>query len=302
MLNTASDAFEIYLNIPERFPPLSERAVTPISISSMDEISAQFDVFLFDAYGVLNCGSQAIEGAGDSIEKLQAANKQVFVVTNSATPNPLQLREKFQNLGFNFLDQNIVSSRSVLESHLQQLPAQATLGVINTPEQGLDCQQPCHYVGDEKFWQSDCFIFLSSQCWSWELQGQLEAELRKRPRPFWIGNPDLIAPLENSISIEPGSYTFQMSQSLFRLNRYFGKPFPSIFDEVKRRCNLGLTQTIDPQRMLMVGDTLHTDVLGGNAAGLKTLLVTEHGFLKGLDVDSHIQRSKVKPDFIITSI
>ncbi|MFD1810358.1 HAD hydrolase-like protein [Gemmobacter lanyuensis] len=34
----------------------------------------------------------------------------------------------------------------------------------------------------------------------------------------------------------------------------------------------------------MVGDTLHTDILGGQAAGHGTILVTDHGLFKGRDV------------------
>ncbi len=49
----------------------------------------------------------------------------------------------------------------------------------------------------------------------------------------------------------------------------------------------------------MVGDTLHTDVLGGAAAGLKTVLVTDHGLFSGLNADDFVRRSGIVPDFII---
>ena len=48
----------------------------------------------------------------------------------------------------------------------------------------------------------------------------------------------------------------------------------------------------------MVGDTLHTDILGGAAAGLRTVLVTDHGLLKGMNASDLIQRSGIVPDFI----
>ena len=34
---------------------------------------------------------------------------------------------------------------------------------------------------------------------------------------------------------------------------------------------------LPPDRLAMVGDTLHTDVLGGAAAGCRSVLVTDHG-------------------------
>ena len=79
---------------------------------------------------------------------------------------------------------------------------------------------------------------------------------------------------------------------------FLGKPFPDIFD-------LALARLEHPPaagRVLMVGDTLHTDILGGNQAGFATALVTAHGALKGLDVADAIRRAAIVPDFIVESI
>jgi predicted HAD superfamily phosphohydrolase YqeG len=51
----------------------------------------------------------------------------------------------------------------------------------------------------------------------------------------------------------------------------------------------------------MVGDTLHTDVLGGRAAGMGTILVTDHGLFAGLDIARFIGRSGIVPDSIVRS-
>ena len=49
----------------------------------------------------------------------------------------------------------------------------------------------------------------------------------------------------------------------------------------------------------MVGDTLHTDVLGGAAAGWRTVLVTGLGLVRELDVEAAIRESGIRPDFIV---
>jgi ribonucleotide monophosphatase NagD (HAD superfamily) len=49
----------------------------------------------------------------------------------------------------------------------------------------------------------------------------------------------------------------------------------------------------------MVGDTLHTDVLGGAAAGCRTVLVTDHGLFAGRDTVPFIAASGIVPDFIV---
>ena len=50
----------------------------------------------------------------------------------------------------------------------------------------------------------------------------------------------------------------------------------------------------------MVGDTLHTDVLGGAAYGIKTALVTDHGLFSGYDYTKFSSSSK--PRLYLTSL
>ncbi|MEP1584152.1 MAG: HAD hydrolase-like protein [Marinobacter sp.] len=52
----------------------------------------------------------------------------------------------------------------------------------------------------------------------------------------------------------------------------------------------------------MVGDTLHTDILGGQNAGMKTLLVTTEGSLQDMDIPRCIAQSGIAPDFIAPEI
>jgi ribonucleotide monophosphatase NagD (HAD superfamily) len=51
----------------------------------------------------------------------------------------------------------------------------------------------------------------------------------------------------------------------------------------------------------MVGDTLHTDILGGAAAGFKTILVTDYGLFRGHPIAPYIAASKIVPDFIVAT-
>ena len=76
---------------------------------------------------------------------------------------------------------------------------------------------------------------------------------------------------------------------------FFGKPFGNIYDLAFRRCGPG----IDKARVLMVGDSLHTDVLGAQTAGIASALVTSHGFFAGGAVERWMDRSGIRPDFLL---
>jgi ribonucleotide monophosphatase NagD (HAD superfamily) len=54
-------------------------------------------------------------------------------------------------------------------------------------------------------------------------------------------------------------------------------------------------------RVLCVGDTLHTGILGGRAVGMKTLLV-KTGFTRGKNPLALAKESGIWPDFISPSI
>ena len=52
----------------------------------------------------------------------------------------------------------------------------------------------------------------------------------------------------------------------------------------------------------MVGDSLHTDILGGWVTGLKTALIAGYGFSSGHDVAGPIAASEIRPDYILERV
>jgi ribonucleotide monophosphatase NagD (HAD superfamily) len=138
------------------------------------------------------------------------------------------------------------------------------------------------------------FILLGSGEWSDRRQALLIDALRAAPRPVLVGNPDIVAPRETSLSLEPGWYAHDLARAPGVKPEFFGKPFANVFDLVRARLGPG----IDPRRIAMVGDTLHTDVLGGKAQGFGTVLVHRHGLFADLEVAPYIARSGIRPDFI----
>jgi ribonucleotide monophosphatase NagD (HAD superfamily) len=110
-----------------------------------------------------------------------------------------------------------------------------------------------------------------------------------------IANPDLVAPREDGLTLEPGLFGHDLLDAVKTDVHWFGKPFPDAFAEGIARTGLA------PKQLAMVGDTLHTDVLGGAAAGCKTVLVTDHGLFAGYDADPFIRSSKILPDYIVRS-
>ena len=49
----------------------------------------------------------------------------------------------------------------------------------------------------------------------------------------------------------------------------------------------------------MVGDSLHTDILGAQTAGIASALISGHGFFDGHDIVEAIERAGIRPDYIV---
>ncbi len=295
----AEFAFSRYQAVRARLPQASFPESSRTALNLL-QIADQFDAFLFDAFGVLNVGEQAVPGAAHCVAQLQKMGKPTLVVTNAGSFLLQGLQAKYQKLGFNFEIEQVISSRELLFSALSGYPDTMHWGVVALPESGIEqLDFNLALLGEEQsqFDQVDGFLFLGVRDWTQQQQELLINSLKASPRPFLVGNPDIVAPRETRFSLQPGFYAHAIADATTIEPQFFGKPFGHVFKEATDRINQS-----SPTRVLMIGDTLHTDILGGAAAGLSTALVTDHGLFKGHDVNHYIERSGIIPDFILPTI
>ncbi|MEM5472423.1 HAD hydrolase-like protein [Hoeflea sp. AS60] len=289
-------AFSEYESIRHRLPAPrapagSERA------QDLDAIAEHFDVFLLDAFGVLNIGETAIPGVVDRVNGLRQRGKQVLVVTNAAGYPSSVLQERYRRLGYSFDTRDVVSSRMALLGGLSD-HAHRKWGMVAAPKFGHEeLPEGAIFLEDDPaaYAEAEGFLMLGASAWSEPRQSLLEQALRQNPRDILVGNPDLVAPVESGLSREPGHYAHRLASATGVEPVFYGKPFPAIFDLARQRIRPGTPD----HRVVMVGDTLHTDILGGSAAGFRTALIKGYGFFDGSDPDSAIETSGIIPDFIL---
>ena len=274
-----------------RFPAAAER------IDSTALLVERFDTVLLDAFGVLNIGDTPIPGAAAFITDLRAAGRQVRIVSNSASIPTDVSYEKFKRFGFDFTRDEIITSRDALKVALGTARGQ-TWGVMAVSASQIDeLGVPCLPLEDDPaaFEQADGFILLASGTWTAARQARLIEAMRARPRPVLVGNPDIVAPQEVGLTIEPGAYAHDLARETGCTPEFYGKPFGNIYELA-----LASLGDIDRSRTLMVGDTLHTDVLGGAAFGVKTMLIGDYGLFAGRDAAGFITRSGITPDVLLS--
>jgi glycerol 3-phosphatase-2 len=294
-LNVA-EAFASYERVRHRLP-MAKSGASCTKLPNLDALVDDIDVFLLDAFGVLNIGDTAIEGVPERVAGLQQAGKRVIVVSNAAGFPHAKLMEKYKKIGYNFLPEDVITSRKTTLHALRNAPP-LKWGLMATQSLGRGDIEPFDmtYLAEDAaaYDEAEAFVLLGSAVWTETRQALLEASLKNTPRPVYVGNPDIVAPREDGFSIEPGHFAHRLADRTGIEPQFFGKPFGNIFDLAFAQID-----NIDLARTVMVGDSLHTDILGGQAAALKTALITDYGFFAGNNVEGPIAISGIEPDYIL---
>lgn len=296
-MTSAEAAFDAYEAVRHRLPSVEVANGGYQRAETLAEIADRFDVFLLDAFGVLNIGEAAIPGTPERVKALKAAGKRVLVVSNAAGFPHSALLEKYSRLGYEFAPDEVVTSRVTL---LEGLIGRQDMhwGLMATRSTGLRDLEGLHltYLEEdpEPYDKVDGVLMIGSAVWTEERQSLLEAALAKRPRPVLVGNPDIVAPRETGFSVEPGHFAHRLADKTEIIPEFFGKPFSNIYDIAFER--LG---EVDRSRVLMVGDSLHTDILGARHVGISSALISHYGFFAGQDAEAAVSAAGIVPDFIV---
>ncbi|MEP3294922.1 MAG: HAD hydrolase-like protein [Pseudoruegeria sp.] len=290
------EAFEAYEHVRHRLPAVARSAACH-RLANLDCIADDADVFLLDAFGVLNIGETAIPGVPERVAGLQKSGKRVLVVSNAAGYPHSSLMRKYERLGYEFDPEDVITSRKAVLAGLGEMSAThwGLMATENLGREDLDHLDVTYLAEDPAVYDAaEGFILMGSAVWTDQRQTLLEASLMRHARPVIVGNPDIVAPREDGFSTEPGKFAHRLGDVTGVEPQFFGKPFQNIFDLAFER--LG---HFDPDRTVMVGDSLHTDILGGQAAGLKTALIAGYGFFAGHSVQAPIRVSGLQPDYIL---
>ena len=263
-------------------------------------LSDRYDAFILDGYGVVNVGAEPVPGIVDAVGALRGAGRAVMVLTNGAGRPVRWAARRYADWGVGIPERLVVSSRDSLETELAARPRPGLWGVMAKPDSELETLPvETALLGDDDalYGEADGFILLRSGAWTVERHRRMAGSLRSAPRPVLVANPDVSAPYpDGSFSAEPGYWALRIETETGVRCERFGKPFAGAFDLALARLGAaGLRR----DRVAMVGDGLYTDILGGLAAGLGTVLVTDHGLVRDLDWRAWADRTGISPDYVI---
>ncbi len=297
-------AWDTYLRAGSRLPP-PPSPVTPRRVRGLAKVldTGGVDVVVLDAYGVLHVGGPALPGAAEAIADARRRGLSLCVLTNDVTHEPEGVAQGLAARGLDIRPDEVVSGRSLLPEALARVGGGAGWGVIAIHPQDIVARHPALTVvdppanTDPAVWDHlDGFVLVDVFHWSPADLAAFRAMLARRPRPLIVPNPDVTCPYQGRLTIEPGGVALAAADAHGLTVDFLGKPFPALYGLVLERF-----PGVDPARVLMVGDSPHTDILGARGVGFRCLLV-ESGLLQGQDVMARLAESGLWPDFVAPAI
>ena len=280
-----------------------------MDLRQFSEIAADYPVIFFDSYGVLRNHRGLIPGAAGVIDRLRSAGKYIRVLTNNAARNPGAAAARLAQYGLPGIPASeIITSGATTRHFLEQKVRCGKVAYLGTPASadyiigaGLEAV-PVSEVDFDKLDEIKAVAFLDDEGYDMNVDvNRVINLLRHCQVPVVVANTDLLYPVAaDEVALATGSIARLAEYVLGRKFVKFGKPATQMFQ-------MGLDSVaehlpdVSPGDILMVGDTLHTDILGGNTFGMPTALVLS-GNTRPDSAATEITASGIIPDYVCSSI
>ncbi|MGH3569587.1 MAG: HAD-IIA family hydrolase [Pseudonocardia sp.] len=230
----------------------------------MSDLLARHDALLVDLDGTLYRSRVAIPGAVEAVRHAAGRGVPAVYVTNNASRRPADVAEHLVELGFPAGEQDVVTSSQAAAVMLaEQLPAGAPVLVVGTDALVAEITGVGLTV-TERADEAAAVVQGHSPETAWPVLA--EATVALRGGAVWVAcNLDPTLPTERGPLPGNGAMVAALRTASGREPQVAGKPAPALLHDAVRRSGA--------RAALMIGDRLDTDIEGGRAAGVATLLV-----------------------------
>jgi 4-nitrophenyl phosphatase len=245
--------------------------------------------FLIDMDGVVYTGSEVVPGAPSFFRLAVERAIPFLLITNNSSRRADQFAERLAGRGISVSpDRILTSAQATAEFLASTAPHGSRAYVIG--EEGLRSSLEAHgfrLVDDER---ADYVVVGLDRGFNYQKLTTAIRAVMNGAR-FVGPNPDTSLPLEDGISPGAGALQAAITAATGVQPLIVGKPEPTMLSIALRLLDCA------PHEAAMVGDRLDTDIVGGQRAGLATILV-----LSGIATREQVAESVVKPDYVLADL
>ena len=270
-------------------------------ISNFDLLLDQYDLFLFDQFGVLHDGVKAYAGMQLMIAKIKQQGNRIAVISNSgkrASVNAVRMSK--MGFGDDLLDQVYTSGevawlrfRSLVQSQRSGSLKLFFLG--NGNDRSAFAGLP---MEETELPELADIIVIAGMGPVKRTNEEYEALLRKAASigvKAFCTNPDYVSLVgDGSVTMGPGGIA-SIYRDLGGSCVYVGKPYPEIYTHIlKDSC-------LPAHKVVCIGDSVEHDIVGAARAGCHSVLVRTgiHQHLSDTELDGLFDQIGVRPNYIL---
>ncbi len=247
-------------------------------ITKLSEISHSYDALFVDLWGCVHNGVRAFDDANAALVAYRKSGGKVVLVTNSPRPRAgvtLQLQQF--GVGDDAWDTIATSGDSARSAMFQGVVGQKVYFIgtdgelpFLEPLKILENPMIIERVGIDEAEGIVCTGLAPDQSPE-EYKAQLMLA-KQRGLKLLCANPDIVVDRGHKREWCAGAVA-QMYEEMGGTSLYFGKPHPPIYDLARLRLN-ALGTTISDDRILAIGDGIHTDIQGAVGEDIDSLFIT----------------------------
>ncbi|MCR9257929.1 MAG: TIGR01459 family HAD-type hydrolase [Alphaproteobacteria bacterium] len=266
-------------------------------IGGLSEVVDDYDVFVFDVWGVIYDGGPAYPGAVEVFQELARAGKKVGVLSNSPRRH-FVVEERLAKLGIPREAYTTVhtSGQEVYERLREgEDPDFTDVGrsfVDTGPSRFADLIDDLGYRPVATLAEADFVLASGPEVKTHGLDAYTDflKEALDRDLPMICANPDVAVYDQGTKDICAGAIAQAYAEMGGKM-RQVGKPHPEVYDRILKMMGIE-----DTSRALMIGDNLETDIPGGHGVGMHSLWILGgiHRDTLGIAPGEHAHPEKLK--------
>lgn len=287
--------------------------MTQLTFKPLSAATDEYDLFLLDLWGVIVKGGKVYSGVIDIINQV-IEKKDVMFLTNAPRP-AVKIVDNLQNWGmFNVTKDMVITSGDIARQVILEKKATLNGKIPVIFHLGADRNDDLlsnftHELTDDLS-QADILLLSIYRDEHEDIRefDELLEQAAKKPDLLNIcSNPDTTIPKHGILRYCAG-YFAGIIEKFGGTVIYTGKPKNAIYNAVFKR-----KQGIKKNRILMIGDTFETDIIGANNAGINSALVLSgnslpfHNMHKSMDdklsaLSLHAREIGIIPTFVTQTV
>ena len=244
---------------------------------------------VLDLDGTVYRAGDPIPGAVEAIDRLRRAGYSVVFCSNNPTKTPEEYADRLAEMGVDCDPADVVPASTVTRDYLRRNHPEEPTYLVGAPSLAGYLEAAGQDITDS----SDASVFVAS--WDQEFDyDEMQAALDciDEDTTFLGTDPDRTVPDEDGFMPGSGAVIAAVAGTVGRdPDRVLGKPSEEAARAVLDRLEL------PPERCLVVGDRLDTDLAMGARQGMATALVAT-----GVTDPAEVSHAAVDPDYVLDSL